>query len=285
MFAKTLTTAALVLTATQAAVEPWDFHANAASASEDLRAIADANPALSIQETEDGAVDSMVMFSDVLFEFGNSELSPAALETLKVVAKDLGGVAGLKIIGHTDDRGTESRNHALGLNRAKAVRSWIADQTGLDPADIAVDSAGETQPIAANRTDAGADNAEGRALNRRVEFKIIEQAPLEEPPVVASIDTPTEPLADAETGDIVQKAADTVEKEETAVQPSETPADPSASAELKGRYLTDQHTLTTDKTQHQAKALSRIHPATPIAARQGHRPSLQSRAHQLVSRR
>ena len=101
MFAKTLT-AAFVLVAAQAAAEPWDFHATAASASEELRAIADANPALSIQETEDGAVDSMVMFSDVLFEFGQSDLSPAALQTLEVVAKDLGSVAGLKIIGHTD---------------------------------------------------------------------------------------------------------------------------------------------------------------------------------------
>ncbi|MEP3637924.1 MAG: OmpA family protein [Paracoccaceae bacterium] len=215
MFAKTLT-AALVLVAAQAAAEPWDFHATAASASEDLRAIADANPALSIQETEDGAVDSMVMFSDVLFEFGQSELSPAALETLKVVAKDLGGVAGLKIIGHTDDRGSEGRNHALGLNRAKAVRTWIADQTGLDPAEIAVDSAGETQPIAANRTDTGADNAEGRALNRRVEFKIIEETP-EPAPTVASVAapevTPAETLADAETGDIVDDAADSVTTE------------------------------------------------------------------------
>ena len=219
MFAKTLT-AAFVLVAAQAAAEPWDFHATAASASEELRAIADANPALSIQETEDGAVDSMVMFSDVLFEFGQSDLSPAALQTLEVVAKDLGSVAGLKIIGHTDDRGTEDRNHALGLNRAKAVRAWIADQTGLDPAEIAVDSAGETQPIAANRTDAGADNAEGRALNRRVEFKIIEEAP-EDAPVTASIEatveapveTPAETLATAEPDAIITDVADNVEAE------------------------------------------------------------------------
>ncbi|MEP5969368.1 MAG: hypothetical protein ABJ235_10155, partial [Sulfitobacter pontiacus] len=109
MFAKALTTAAFVLIAAQAAAEPWDFHAIPPAASDDLRAIADANPALSIQETQDGAVDSMVMFSDVLFEFGESELSPAALVTLKAVAKDLGGVAGLKIIGHTDDTGAQDR--------------------------------------------------------------------------------------------------------------------------------------------------------------------------------
>ncbi|MEP0207715.1 MAG: OmpA family protein [Paracoccaceae bacterium] len=208
MFAKALTTAAFVLIAAQAAAEPWDFHAIPAAASDDLRAIADANPALSIQETQDGAVDSMVMFSDVLFEFGESELSPAALVTLKAVAKDLGGVAGLKIIGHTDDTGAQDRNHALGLDRAKAVRAWIADQTGLNPTEIAVDSAGETQPIAANQTEAGEDNAEGRALNRRVEFKVIEETP-----VAASADIPAETLADAETDDIITDATDTVKEE------------------------------------------------------------------------
>ena len=216
MFARPLTTAAFVLVAAQAAAEPWDFHATSASASEELRAIADANPALSIQETEDGAVDSMVMFSDVLFDFGESDLSPAALQTLEVVAKDLGSVAGLKIIGHTDDRGAEDRNHRLGLNRAKAVRAWIADQTGLDPAEIAVDSAGETRPIAANQSDTGADNPEGRALNRRVEFKIIEEAQ-EDAPVTASIEapveTPAETLATAEPDAIITDVADNVEAE------------------------------------------------------------------------
>ena len=218
--AATLTTAAFVLVAAQTAAEPWDFHATAASASDDLRAIADANPALSIQETEDGAVDSMVMFSDVLFEFGQSDLSPTALQTLEVVAKDLGSVAGLKIIGHTDDTGTEERNHRLGLDRAKAVRAWIADQTGLNPTEIAVDSAGETQPIAANQTETGADNAEGRALNRRVEFKIIEDAPADAPvtasieaPVEAPVDTPAEALTTAETDATINDATDKVEEE------------------------------------------------------------------------
>ncbi len=202
MFAKSLTAAIFALAATQTSAEPWDFHAAPLTKSDELRAIADANPALSIQETEDGAVDSMVMFSDVLFEFGQSDLNPAALVTLQAVAKDLGSVAGLKIIGHTDDIGAADRNHALGLDRAKAVRAWIADQTGLNPDAIAVDSAGETKPIAANQTENGTDNAQGRALNRRVEFKIIED------------DTATPPLENAKTGDdIIKDTADRVEEE------------------------------------------------------------------------
>ncbi len=180
MYAKTFAAAILALSAAQSLAEPSDYETTATTKANELRAIADANPALSIQETEQGDVDAMVMLSDVLFEFGKSDLNPAALVTLETIAAELGSVEGLKIIGHTDDIGPENKNHALGLDRAKAVRTWIANQTGLSPDAIAVDSAGETRPIAANQTESGADNAEGRKLNRRVEFKIVDEKPAED---------------------------------------------------------------------------------------------------------
>ena len=208
MYSKTLALAAFALTATQALAEPADYYTPGPPNADDLRAIADANPALSIQETDKGEVDAMIMLSDVLFEFGKSDLSPAALATLDVVAKELGDVPGLKVIGHTDDIGPEDTNLALGLERAKAVRAWIAEQTGLDPEAIAVDSAGETKPIAANKTANGADNAEGRALNRRVEFKIVTDTPtdaLSDGQASSTINAEIEPLAAEKTSTVHPK--------------------------------------------------------------------------------
>ena len=69
------------------------------------------------------------------------------------------------IIGHTDSKGTDAYNMALGMRRAVAVRDKLLE-FGLDPARIVgVESRGESQPIAPNDTD------EGRFQNRRIQFE------------------------------------------------------------------------------------------------------------------
>ncbi len=141
----------------------------------DLKEIAASDPNLSLREGEGDAPDAMVMLSDVLFEFGTAKLAPAAIETLESVAKKLDGVSDLKITGHTDAIGSEDTNLALGMDRAESVRNWLISSGYLDAEAISVDSAGEASPIAANVTENGGDNPEGRALNRRVEFSIVEQ--------------------------------------------------------------------------------------------------------------
>ena len=71
----------------------------------------------------------------------------------------------LTIIGHTDSKGTDAYNMALGMRRAIAVRDKLLE-FGLDPSRIlGVESRGESEPIATNDTE------EGRFENRRIEFK------------------------------------------------------------------------------------------------------------------
>lgn len=68
-----------------------------------------------------------------------------------------------EIIGHTDNVGKSAKNQALSADRAEAVKTFLVDK-GIDGSRIVTKGAGDTKPIASNKT------AEGRAKNRRIEF-------------------------------------------------------------------------------------------------------------------
>ena len=65
------------------------------------------------------------------------------------------------VTGHTDSTGPEAYNQALSERRAKAVARYLEGK-GIAAGRLTVSGAGETQPIADNKT------AEGRRQNRRV---------------------------------------------------------------------------------------------------------------------
>lgn len=72
----------------------------------------------------------------------------------------------VSITGHTDSKGSDAYNMALGMRRAKAVKDRLIE-LGLSSSRIrGIDSKGESEPIATNETD------EGRAQNRRIEFDV-----------------------------------------------------------------------------------------------------------------
>jgi outer membrane protein OmpA-like peptidoglycan-associated protein len=71
----------------------------------------------------------------------------------------------IKISGHTDNHGDEKSNKILSENRAKAVVSYLIN-AGIIPDRLSYAGYGATIPIDSNLTD------EGRARNRRTEFKI-----------------------------------------------------------------------------------------------------------------
>lgn len=71
----------------------------------------------------------------------------------------------LLINGHTDSQGSEASNLTLSQKRADAVKNYLG-RKGVSADRITANGFGETQPIADNET------AEGRALNRRVEFLV-----------------------------------------------------------------------------------------------------------------
>ena len=100
------------------------------------------------------------------FDFDKSVVKPQYFELLRNV-KDYAEQNDFKltIIGHTDSKGSDAYNMALGMRRAIAVRDKLIE-FGLDPARVlSVESRGESEPIAPNDTE------QGRFENRRIEFK------------------------------------------------------------------------------------------------------------------
>lgn len=72
----------------------------------------------------------------------------------------------LTIVGHTDDVGSDDANLRLSISRAEAVGALVVDH-GIDASRLTIEGLGESEPIESNET------AEGRAINRRVEFSIV----------------------------------------------------------------------------------------------------------------
>ena len=114
----------------------------------------------------------IVISQQVQFETGTAVLRSESDGVLGKVAKVLADhpeITLIEVQGHTDDTGTPERNRALGQERAESVRAWLVAH-GVADARLRAKGYGADQPIAHNTTD------EGRALNRRVEFRVIEPA-------------------------------------------------------------------------------------------------------------
>lgn len=115
-------------------------------------------------------VEQTVALQSVNFEFGSDALTAEAKAILDGIAKSLAAQTAVKIqvSGHTDSLGPQSYNLTLSQKRAKSVVSYLGS-VGVDAARLSSEGEGEFAPIASNDTE------EGRAKNRRVEFKILTQ--------------------------------------------------------------------------------------------------------------
>lgn len=75
----------------------------------------------------------------------------------------------VEISGHTDSYGHWQYNRTLSQRRAEAVKDFLTKK-GIDPRRIKAVGYGESRPLASND-----DEEEGRELNRRVEFKVLQK--------------------------------------------------------------------------------------------------------------
>ena len=66
------------------------------------------------------------------------------------------------IEGHTDSRGSATKNLEISQRRAQSIKKYFANTFGIAPERITVEGFGDTRPIASNAT------SEGRRKNRRV---------------------------------------------------------------------------------------------------------------------
>lgn len=111
------------------------------------------------------AKTSLVVLASVNFASGSSALSREAQRALGDVARSLATTANagvrVRLVAHTDATGSRLQNQRLARARGDAVARYLTSR-GVPRANVRVELASETEPVASNRT------AEGRASNRRV---------------------------------------------------------------------------------------------------------------------
>lgn len=113
-------------------------------------------------------------FSGIIYyEFAESKLTAEAPATLHAIIEFLYShpKALIEVSAHTDNRGSAAFNLALSKERCEAAVNFLIHE-GIEESRISMHWYGETKPAAPNYLPDGSDNPEGRALNRRTEFKI-----------------------------------------------------------------------------------------------------------------
>jgi outer membrane protein OmpA-like peptidoglycan-associated protein len=81
----------------------------------------------------------------------------------------------LEILAHTDARGSLEYNEALSRRRSLATEQYLTKR-GIYASRITKKLFGESDPIALNELSSGEDTELGRQFNRRVEFRILDEA-------------------------------------------------------------------------------------------------------------
>jgi len=109
--------------------------------------------------------DVLTAFKNVLFQSGESILSPTSYPELNIIASymKVDPNMHIEIYGHTDNAGEESKNVQLSIKRAAAIGEYLIN-TGVRSSQVSSSGFGSSKPIASN------DTPEGRKQNRRVEF-------------------------------------------------------------------------------------------------------------------
>ena len=114
------------------------------------------------------SVNNLLSSSKVNFQTSRAvikEDSHPLLKSIAEVAKSCPN-AGFEVAGHTDSTGSLELNNQLSKQRAQAVVDHLIG-LGLPASQFSAAGYGPSQPIGDNNT------SEGRAQNRRIEFKLI----------------------------------------------------------------------------------------------------------------
>ena len=125
------------------------------------------NNGLRVSAAEQNLLDETLARRIIEFESGKATLTASGQAILDEMAVALHKVKGKKVevIGHTDNTGLRESNLALSQARAEAVRVYLAGK-GISQDMVMVSGQGPDRPVAEN------SSADGRARNRRIEFRI-----------------------------------------------------------------------------------------------------------------
>jgi len=112
--------------------------------------------------------DNRFTFNNLTFDSGSSTIKVASYGEVDNLAAILKTYEDVKIIveGHTDNTGDGAMNEKLSLARAEAVKTRL-ESAGIDGSRISATGYGSASPKESN------DTAAGRAMNRRIEVRIV----------------------------------------------------------------------------------------------------------------
>jgi OOP family OmpA-OmpF porin len=126
---------------------------------------------IAVTEMEVQLLDTgSITTSSIVFETSSSEIAAASKDVLAEIGETLSRWPELRVEigGYTDSSGSATYNQRLSEQRAQSVLEYLlANYPGITSTQYTVKGYGEENPLADNET------AEGRAANRRVEFKVL----------------------------------------------------------------------------------------------------------------
>lgn len=114
----------------------------------------------------------IIILQQVQFATGTAKLTGNSDEILSEVAgvlKERAEILKLEVQGHTDNKGNKAANKTLSQSRAESVMKALIGK-GITAERLTAKGYGQEVPIGDNGTE------EGRAKNRRVQFKILEKS-------------------------------------------------------------------------------------------------------------
>lgn len=130
--------------------------------------VQDLNKAMTDLGAQESAIEVRIALpADVLFDVDKADIRPDAAQALAHLGTVVRGYSGpVRLIGHTDADGSDAHNLDLSQRRADSVKAWLAARESIDPARIATEARGESEPVAPNDTPAN------KQKNRRVEVVV-----------------------------------------------------------------------------------------------------------------
>ena len=113
--------------------------------------------------------DLVLQLRNIQFEYASHELTESSNDALEALAQLMliNPTLRIELSAHTDDQGSDRYNDRLSSLRGEAVANWLV-QHGIDSKRMEAKGYGKRKPLVPNDSD------ENRALNRRVEIKVIE---------------------------------------------------------------------------------------------------------------
>ncbi len=125
------------------------------------------NNGLRVSASDQGVLDNTLANRTIEFESGKAALTASGKAILDEMTAAMLKLKERKvdIIGHTDNVGLRATNQGLSQARAEAVKAYLASH-GIKGELLTASGQGADRPVASN------DSVDGRARNRRIEFRL-----------------------------------------------------------------------------------------------------------------